>query len=514
MAHIRIRVAAYASFAALVAVMFLLSVHTLSSIYQDIGRHITLGRIIWTTHHIPATNLFSYTARDFPFINHHWLGEVALYLGDRLFGLKGLILIKALFVALAYGLALGAAWRPRLALPALAVGLVSALIMVERTDVRPEIVSFVFLAWFLFVLYRSGLQATSYKLLWTLPLVQLFWVNTHIYFFMGPFTWLAFLVGKVVASEDKKSALQSLLTLDFGLVTLLIFLATLANPHGLAGALYPLHIFGNYGYSVVENKSPFFLRAFGYPQMTSIALYLGIALAAASFLVNRRRLRQNVFGLILASATAILALTMVRNFPLFALVMLPVVLKNIDEGLGPSGAERLGRSRTLTGWGMVLLALFGVSVVTDQIYDQAGMAGRRFGLQVPAGPQQPVDFFRAAGLKGPLFNNFDIGSFLIWKLPEEPVFIDGRPEAYPADFIQNTYIRMQEDPAVWQRASAQYGINTILWDYYDITPWSRAFLTRLSSDPQWVPVYRDHGILILVKKIPANAAIIAKYRLH
>ena len=112
---------------------------------------------------------------------------------------------------------------------------------------------------------------------------------------------------------------------------------------------------------------------------------------------------------------------MIRNYPLVALCALPIALRNIDES-----GWRI-RSRSALAFAVVITALIGVSVVTNQIYDQAGIGGRKFGLEVPAGYQRPVEFFRAAGVRGPLFNNFDIGSYLIWKLPEEPVFIDGRP---------------------------------------------------------------------------------------
>lgn len=496
------------SFIILTVLMGLFSVHTLTSIYQDIGRHITVGRIIWETGNIPNTNLFSFTNRDFPFVNHHWFGGLMLFLGDRLVGLKGLIAVKSLLVAFAFSFSLAAAWRPRVASSAVIIGLASIFTMVERTDVRPEIISFAFLGWFLFVLYRSRLQATSYKLLWTLPFAQLVWVNTHIYFFMGPLIWLAFLIGKVFSAPNIKSGLRSLFTNHYPLITVALALATLVNPSGYHGAFYPLTMWSNYGYSIVENQTPFFLHDYGYPAMTTVAMFITIVLVVVSFVINRKHFRQNIDGALLMLITAGLSLSMVRNFPLVALCAIPIFLRNIDE----SGWYI--KSRTALAFACAILALISVSVVTNQIYDQAGLTDRKFGLIVPSGPQQPIDFFRTAGIRGPLFNNFDVGSFLIWKLPEEPVFIDGRPEAYPADFIQNIYIPMQEDKMVWNTQSQRYGINTVFWNYNDITPWSQAFVKRIVNDPQWVQVYRGQSIMILVKNIPANSAIISKYRLN
>jgi len=493
------RLLRFLPFAAVVGLVFLLGVHTLTSVYQDIGRHLTLGRIIWESGSVPGTNLFSYTHPDFPFSNHHWLGEVLLYLGERAFGLHGLILAKALVLAAAFGLALAAAWRTRTAPWGMLAGVVAALVLMERTDVRPEIFSFLFLGWFLFVLYRRPHS----RLLWTLPLVQTLWVNAHIYFFMGPFLVLAWWAGEV--AQSGKSAL---LGRRHWLLVALVALATLVNPHGLSGALYPLTMWGNYGYSIVENKSPFFLRAFGYPWLTTWALFGAISLAVAGFIANRRHLRANVAGLLLMAGTAPLALVMIRNYPLLALCFLPVFLKNIDEA-----GWRI-RSRAAAGWGVALTALLGAFVASGQLYAKTGFPSKQFGLIVPEGHRASVDFFRAAGIRGPLFNNFDIGSFLIWKLPEEPVFIDGRPEAYPAAFIEDVYKRMQDTPAVWAEQSAKYGINAIFWNAADITPWSRTFVARITADPAWVPVYRDNGIFILVRDAPQNAAIIASHRLR
>ncbi len=484
---------------ALVALMGLFSLHTLISIYQDIGRHIRVGQMMWETGVIPATNAFSFTVPDFPFVNHHWLGGLALYGANQLVGLQGIILVKAFLMMLAFGLALAAAWKPRLAIPSVAIGLASVVTLAERTDARPEVLSFLFLAWFLFVLYRYP----HTRLIWTLPVVLVLWVNTHIYFFMGPFVVLAWWLGELFRSG--KSALQGK---RHWALALLVGGATLCNPSGWQGAVYPVTMWSNYGYAIVENKSLFFLRPFGYPMMTSVALGCTILFTALSFVLNRRHIKKNIDSLILFVATAIFSLIMIRNFPLLALAALPIFLRNIEQ------SDWHWNSRQFMVGAILVLALFGVSVATNQVYEQAGMGGRRFGLSVPAGFQEPVDFFRSAGLRGPLFNNFDIGSFLIWKLPEERVFIDGRPEAYPKEFIQNTYIRMQEDAHAWDIESERYGINAVFWNYQDITPWSQEFVARITKDPQWVPVYLDSRIIILVRNAPENAEVISRYRVR
>ena len=41
----------------------------------------------------------------------------------------------------------------------------------------------------------------------------------------------------------------------------------------------------------------------------------------------------------------------------------------------------------------------------------------------------------ARACDGPLYNHYDDGGTLIWFLPEKPVFIDGRQDPYPLDFL-------------------------------------------------------------------------------
>ena len=285
---------------------------------------------------------------------------------------------------------------------------------------------------------------------------------------------------------------------------LAVGLVNFINPNGLDGVLYPLLALNNYGYSIVENQGPFFLKAWGYPWLTTYALFAGIIFTAISFLFNLKNFRKNIFELSLFIASMILSFKMIRNYPIFALTMLPISIKNFYEAkYGVSGRSAPPiLKHVYYNWRSVFLVFLLIlifSVVGNQIYEEAGL-GRRFGLIVPQGAQKAVDFVRENNLRGPVFNNFDVGSFLIWKLPEEKVFIDGRPEAYPADFIQNVYIPMQEEPETWEKYSKEYRINYVFWLYTDITPWSQKFVRAMLQNPNWPLIYRNGSVMIFVRK--------------
>ncbi len=492
----------------LLFLVFVFSIHTLTSINQDIGRHLRIGEIIWQTKEVPKTNLFSYTNFDFPFINHHWLGEVFLYFGSLAAGLKGLIIFKAFLVTAAFALAFfacpvrdregpqrvfvsnGAAFNKEQILPAIIAGLISIFILIERTDVRPEIFSFLFLGWYLFALfsYQENISPSKpwrRRILWTLPVVQLLWVNIHIYFFLGPLILFLFLISRGLLIKNDR--------LKLIVLGILVFAANLANPNGLNGAIYPFVALNNYGYSIVENQGPFFLKAWGYPWLTTYALIIGLIFITVSFLLNIKNLRKNLFEFSLFIVSLVLAFKMIRNYPIFAMCMLPISIKNFSE------SEIRFENRKIFILIIILTSILIFSVTTNQIYEQARL-GRKFGLDVPLGAQAAVDFVKENDLRGPIFNNFDVGSFLIWKLPEEKVFIDGRPEVYPAEFIQKVYIPMQENPEIWDKYSKEYGIKYVFWLYSDITPWSLKFINSMVKNPDWPLVYRDDSVMIFIRK--------------
>ena len=110
---------------------------------QDLGRHIKLGEIITQGLQVPNTNLFSYTNPDFPFINTHWGFEVFSFLFTKNFGLPAFLILKVFIILLSVWLTLRIIPKGNTAL-LLPVGFIFLHVLRERTDLRPEIFSFLF----------------------------------------------------------------------------------------------------------------------------------------------------------------------------------------------------------------------------------------------------------------------------------------------------------------------------------------------------------------------------------
>jgi hypothetical protein len=125
-----------------------------------------------------------------------------------------------------------------------------------------------------------------------------------------------------------------------------------------------------------------------------------------------------------------------------------------------------------------------------------------------------AQFFREKEIQGPIFNNYDIGSYLIFHLfPKERVFVDNRPEAYPTSFFQEIYIPIQENEETWQKLSEKYNFNAIFFSHRDITPWAQKFLINRINDKNWAPVFADNFAIIFLKRNGLNKKIIEKYEI-
>jgi hypothetical protein len=73
---------------------------------------------------------------------------------------------------------------------------------------------------------------------------------------------------------------------------------------------------------------------------------------------------------------------------------------------------------------------------------------RQIATNSPAGA---VEYIRHTGLSGPMLNEYVFGDYLIWALPEEKDFIDGRGDVFDWTGVLAEYGRwatLQEDPSI------------------------------------------------------------------
>ncbi len=450
------------------------------SLTQDLGRHLMLGKIIIEGGSVPTTNLFSYVLPDQVFINHHWLPEVVFYIFANTWGNASLIVLKFLLVGASFGAIYyvanrlgGIFWSTFLAFPFLYV-------LSYRFDTRPEMFSFLYLSLYVLLIYLFSSTKKWLYLLVLLP-IQVLWVNSHIYFFVGPLIYGAYVVSEFLQNR------RELRLVGFGVMLILVSLLT---PLGFAGATAPLTIFSNYGYDIVENKGIIFLNSWFFTHQVFVFELLVINFVVASFLTFSRKY---LFWYLISIFGIVAVFSMIRNLSLFVILVYPsfVLVLCIFE-------KKYMRAKTLRATLVTFLAV----VVLIQIV--RGVTSPLFGYTHVETGTGALDFIEEKRLSGPIFNNFDVGSYLIYRLyPTERVFVDGRPEAYTPEFFTE-YRAIQSDPKKFEVAAQKYNFQMIVFSKSDLTEWGQAFLTNMSSQNTWVVVYQDEYYVVMVPKDSVN----------
>ncbi|MDP3962683.1 MAG: hypothetical protein Q8Q03_02345 [bacterium] len=451
----------------------------------DLGRHIKNGEIILNgtseqRSSILHTNFYSYTETDFPFINHHWLSGVVFYITEKAAGFKGLSILYILLSLATLWLFFRIAWDKAGLLPSLTLALLAIPVIASRAEVRPEVFTYFFCGLFFYICERVSSRQISAKWLYALPLLEIVWVNLHSGFIFGIFIAGIYFFNSLICKKD--------LIKYFLISLILISAATVINPSGIQGSLVPFTIFNNYGYKIVENQSIPFLENLGVGNKVAFAGFKVLLAVAILSLILSFRKKVNFPQTVFATTFAVMSYLAIRNFPLFGYFAVPAAAIYFSKTIWVRSALAA----------MVITGLF-LTLSTIDNYSGA------FGIGLRSGVNNAAEFFKTQSLKGPIFNNYDIGGYLIYHLyPQEKVFYDNRPEAYSADFSQEVYVASLERPELFKKLDEKYNFNAIFFYHRDHTPWAQEFLIRIVKDPEWVTVFADDDNIILVRKSKLN----------
>jgi tetratricopeptide (TPR) repeat protein len=482
---------------AFLALVFLLGAFPLKD--TDFWWHLRTGDLIRQTGQVPRHDLFTYTAADHRWIDLHWGFQVALSWGFGRGGVVALNLAKCAITCAAVLLLITARRRDWPLWVVLLAWLPALLVLGGRMYIRPETLTLLYLAIVLVILFHWERYPA---LAFLLPLVQVAWVNSHGLFVLGPL-FIAFglidaLCRPGALAPARKRWWQMVL-----LASVLMGLACLANPYGLAGALFPLELartMGNpmFTRAIAElTPIPLFIERSGGGHSLPLQLHLAtMGLGALSFLLpllgalvgwtravsdpaekparKRRkaasasdtRWRLSPLRLLLFVAFSALSWRATRNSHQFAAVVGTITAWNFAEwaavlarhaGTGSAAARRrrlpqglLPRLATLG----LICALF-VLVASGNFYALAG-EGRTVGLgEEPLWfPHAAVEFAGKPELPD-RFLSFHEGYAALYEYhngPQRKVFVDARLEVVGATLYKR-YLdlaeRIRDDDPGW-----------------------------------------------------------------
>jgi hypothetical protein len=444
----------------------------------DLWWHLETGQLIVESKSVPHTDLFSFTRAGVPWIAHEWLSDVLLFGLQRAGGRAVLIVAFAAVITGAFLLL-----YLRCGSNSFVAGVATlwaALATRPLWGVRPQMLSLLLTSLWLVILERS---ARNPKLLyWTLPLILL-WVNLHAGFALGLALSALFLVGQWI--EGVMSWEKNMRSLRFPALMLALDLLLVAfNPNGVKLFWYPIETLRSAAMQnyIAEWASPNFHRAEYWPFLLILLSVFAILSCA------RTNLRASELLLLVVSFFA--ALRSIRLIPLFAMIAVPIVSRRVAAWLrrrAPKQAPAVHKTTfrpALHAAIVIAMAIFANIQITRVIRAQPQAETLNF-------PVGAVAFLQAHPLAGPIFNHYDWGGYLIWKLyPSTRVFIDGRADVYGESLFRdfaNTF-QFGDD---WQDLLARWNIQTVL------VPRNSALATGLREAPGWRVAYEDSQAIIL-----------------
>jgi hypothetical protein len=424
----------------------------------DIWWHLRTGQLILDEHELPQVDRFTFTDFDRPWIDLHWGFQILVALLHRAGGTDAIILFKAMTITLAVAFTWQAAGRNAPAWLKAVVWLMPAIAISGRAYERPEMLTQLFLATWLWVLSRLPNRP---GLIWLLPLVQVIWVNCHSLFVLGLVvggswvvdrlvrTWLGGRFG-LAAAETNPPAIVCQVA---GLLTAL---AALLNPYFEAGAIFPLEVFRKFTAdqalyaSIGEFQRPIdFVReaGFGWRQFTTRQGFWNVyfqaelwtwIVAAASFVMLAWRRRWSPFRLLLFAGFSYLAWKASRNTNIFSIVSVVVTVGNLDDWFAlrppsrdPSHPEERRESSRLTATMLLAWSAFSVAVIAGP-WHRFGGEDKSFGLGEREAwyIHDAARFAAKPGLPHRAFVSH-IGQAAVYSYhngPQRRIFMDGRLE--------------------------------------------------------------------------------------
>ena len=243
--------------------------------------HYVIGNFINNNKVIPNQELFSWFKTN-NWISHEWLTELIMY---KLTPMGCVIIMLAIFLLLYIVMAKNLRVKLNKLFDYKLLYLLLMTVFFKVTGPRPYIISLVFFGYLVYTLFTYIDNDKNKKILYTIPILQILWVNLHggsssmpYIFLIGVLLCNIFLrIINIKFPKIKDSVLNKEQRKNILIVLVLTLIATLINPFGIKMLLYPFtnmmdSSMTNY---ILEWESPSF---HGY-----LGIYIFIMVAAPLF---------------------------------------------------------------------------------------------------------------------------------------------------------------------------------------------------------------------------------------
>ena len=466
----------------LASVLVVLGMLTVRSRFDDpdMWWHLKTGQIIWTTHTIPLTDVFSYTTHHQASVPQEWLAQLSIYAAYKAGGLSGLMLwlcvLTAILLIAGYLLCSFYSANCKVAfLGAMTIWLFGTI----GFAIRPQMIGSLLLIVELLIIHL-GRTRNPLWLLW-LPVLFALWVNCHGSFFLGILvagiflfsSFFDFRAGSLVAQRWDPQSRRI-----FALALILSAAALFLNPDGMRQILYPINTIFHQplGLSTSEEWKA--------TQMTDARGVALLAVLLCMFLLVAIRASDIYWDeLLLLGLGTWLGVSHLRTLFAFGILAAPTLTRQLSKSWDEYKPEA---DRVLPNAILIATALFVATL--------AFPGGQNLERQVEdQSPAKAVTFLKNSHLQGPMLNDYTYGGYLIWAAPEYPVFVDGRGDVFEwsgilAEF--GNWATLRSDPNALPN---KYGINFCLLSHN--SPMAQV----MPLMPGWKTIYSDNNSVIFAR---------------
>lgn len=425
---------------------------------SDLFWHLQTGRST-IAGDLPRVDTFSWTIAGAPVATDQWLGDALIAGAQALGGWRGLLLLRALAVALLVLSIVDAALvsRPRAPLIATFAALPAILLTRFAWTDRPELFGLV-----CFALLVRFLRGGDAGLLATIPLIFV-WSQLHGSYALG--LGIVLLACAARAFEDRRERWR------YVPIAAAAIVATLLTPAGLGAWT------ASGGHFLTP---PRYIAEEGVPDARTTAGAVFLAVLALVILTAMLTRRVTLREAALIVPVAFLSLTAERHTPFLAVAAAPYFASRWPDplsrwraaGQAPAAVPHARAIASALGAAAILLAVaLSSGTVDDSGYPRGAL------VALPSGPG--------------LLNEYVWGGYLIAFAPNTPVFIDGRLFPFVPGVLEDYRAIIGAHPG-WEQVAAARGVRALL-----VRP-TQPIAVR-ARERGWRVVYEDDVAIVLLR---------------
>lgn len=405
---------------------------------QDIGWHLRNAQYLFQTFNPIRHDMFAYTTLGAPWINHEWLAEIPFFLAWRALGDRGLALMTLVLVeCILLGVYLLSYRYSRDERAACVVTIAGALLATVSFGPRTLLLGWLLLVAELLILQHvqqgrgpdiSQANSNSQPVLWLLPPLFVLWVNLHGSWLIGIVVLVAFILcGSIDIDHERlrnhgwcgRERRQLLIILVSCIAVLFM------NPYGWHLVAYPFDLAFRQKLNIgtVEEWQSLDFRS----------LRARILLIVCGASLVRQFIRQRAwspFELALVAIGLYSAMSYTRFLFLAAILVMPLLAPDLAFSKRQMDV-REGYAKNAVIW--VVLALWCCFAYRYRVEPAQAKAETE--------PSEAVlSYLSWLPPSARVFNDYDWGGLLEWRVPSRLVFVDSRVDIFERSGVFADYL--------------------------------------------------------------------------